>query len=248
MALIAAAAVCGLGVFGLTQLQTDASGPTTPEQVSLVMQQPYTHAIESGADLRIRPAVGTMGSGSRVLLLAVGKDGAILAQETFFPSPAEERAGAMTVVAPAISGTAAYWVALAPVEGSQAMDLIVSPAGPRPPGTPLAAILRHVPPGDTVYLMGVHGADPGTQGAAIADYVPPTACSPNPSSYGMVICNFTAPEGYDTRVISFQAYTTGDPVNSPPVNNLPEVPAAAVLPLLILPALLLAGRTWRRGR
>jgi hypothetical protein len=248
LALVAAAAASGLGVLGLSQLGTAASGTTTPAPVSLDLQEPYPHAIAGGAELTISFAAAGLSRGSRILLLALAADGEVLAQETFIPSPADEHAGQMTVIAPDVAGRASAWIALDPLVGSQAMQLIVSPGGPQREGTQLAAILRHVPPGATVYLLGLAGADPAAPGAAVADYVPPTACSPNPSEYGMVICNFTAPKGYDSREMSFQAYAMGDPVNSPPLDNLPEVPVAGALPLALLPVPLLARRARRRRR
>ena len=206
----------------------------------LTLGSPYRKQLAAGSYARIAFDPGALPRGSAIYLLAIGSGGSALTQESLSPDAAQVRAGAVSARVPAVAGRVSYWIALDPAEGS-ALRLVVSPTGAQPAGTPLAATLEGVPSGDTVYLLGSYAE--GASGAAIADYVPPAACSPNPSTSGLVICNFTAPPGYAAHTVSFQGRAASGPAL--PANDLPEAPLAAALPLLALPVLYLLMR--RRG-
>lgn len=239
--LATAAIIAGLVGIGASEIRTHASGAPLHRPAYLTLGSPYRKLLAAGSYARIAFDPGALPRGSAIYLLAVGSGGSALAQESLSPDAAQVHAGAVAARVPAVAGRVSFWIALDPAEGSALPHLVVSPAGAQPAGTPLAATLEGVPAGDAVYLLGSYLE--GAQGAAIADYVPPAACAPNPSTSGLVICNFTAPPGYAAHTVAFEGRATSGP--GLPANDLPEAPFAAALPLLALPLLYLLMR--RRG-
>lgn len=234
--LIGTLGVAAIALVGASTAPSFASGTKGSPPTVLILGQQYGHALNAGADVQIDFSPGILRPTATIEILAVGLQGSVVGQASAKPSAGQLRNGIMTMAVPVTSGPVRYWIALDPVDGNDIMHLIVTPVGPQPAGTRLVAILKNVPTGDTVYLLGISNSNPDAQGANIAIYIPPTACLPDPSSSGMIICNFTAPVGYSSQTVSFEAHTTNDSVESLPQNDLPEAAAAAALPLFALPA------------
>lgn len=236
VALIGTLAVAGIALVGASTTPSFASGKKGSAPTVLILGQQYGQALNAGANVQIDFSPGTLKAAATIELMAIGQQGRVVGQAAGKPSSTELTNGIMTMTVPVTSGPVLYWVALDPVDGNDTMRLILTPSGPQRTGTPLVAILKDVPSGDTVYLLGIDNSNPDAQGATIALYVPQSACLPDPSSSGMIICNFSAPAGYSSQTVSFEAHTTNDSVESLPQNDLPEAPAAAALPLVALPA------------
>ncbi len=197
---------------------------------SLVLGQRYRHALAAGSRVLVRFPPQSLLHGTPIDLLAVAANGAVVSRVGLTPSRTELAAGSLELDVPSASGRPSYWIALAPAARTFPMRLDLAPQGPKPAGTALAAILTGVPAGEEVYLLGLQ---PGRGGSPeITAYVAPSACIPNPTSGGMVICNFRAPPGYTGQAISYEAFSTRGTAASLPFDNLPEAPWPVVLPLL----------------
>lgn len=242
MGLIATLTAAGIALVGAATTPSFASGTKGRPPTTLILGQQYDHALNTGASVQVGFTPGTILATAMVEFLAVGHAGNVVGQIEAKPSAGEINDGIMTMTVPVTTGQVAYWIALDPVDGNDTMHLAISPSGPQPAGAAMAAILTGAPPGDTVYLLGIDNADPDAPGASIALYIPQSACLPDPTSSGMIICNFFAPTGYSSQNVSFEAHTTNDAFESLPVNNLPEAPAAALLPLVTLPVVYILQR------
>lgn len=174
--------------------------------------------------------------GSTIDLLGVGAKDNVVVDLGLRPTGSERAAGAIFANIPKTSGRTSYWIAVDAVARTFPMRLNLAPQSPQPAGTPLAAILTSVPADDQVYLLGVVQGRAGS--ARIAAYIPPSACIPNPTRGGMVICNFRAPPGYADQQVSFEAYSTNRSAASLPFDNLPEVAWPAAMPIVALALML----------
>lgn len=219
--------------------------------VTLFLGKEYTPPLTSGQSVRVDFG-GTLVSGSSVDLLGVGLQGNVVADAQTIPTSQEISQGGIDMIVPTATGTVDYWIALDPSvnasDKNDTMGLTIAPSGKVAPGTTLTATVTNVPKlpsGVTVYLLGIYSANPDQPGAAIADFVPQSACTPDPTTTGTLVCTFPAPAGYNTMTVSFEAQTTNDCYESLPVNNLPEVPLVTALPLALLPAVYLLRRRRR---
>ena len=238
--LVGALVATGLAGIFVALLPSFAAQAKQTASIALTLGEHYRHQIREGAEIQIAFAPDSLPPGGRIDVLGVGADSTVLGQKIVRPSRVARRAGTLTTSAPPAAGSVSYWIALDPVDGNDAMHLTVTPEGQQPQGTPLTATLTGVPAGDTVYLMGIDGRNPDAQGAQIADYIPPANCAPDPSASGHVVCSFQAPP--DAQPVSDEAHTTNGSLESLPANDLPEVPAAAALPLAALPAFFMLRR------
>lgn len=236
-AFLTAAVATGAALLVLNRPGHAAPAAAVP---TLVLGAPYHSALRTGSRISVTFPPGSMSRGTRIDILAVVSGGSIVAEGSLTPSAADMNAGTVFGVAPRSTAKPDYWIALAPVAKTHPITLRIAPLGPRPPGTPLAAILTHVPAGADVYLLGLMPAGSGK--ARFAAYVPPQACIPDPPSTGMTICNFRAPPGYNSNQVSFAAFSTGGTVTSLPYDALPEVAWPASLPLIGLALGLIALR------
>ncbi len=197
---------------------------------TLVLGTPYHGTLTAGSRVDVTYPPGSLPRGTQIDVLAIGAGGGVVAEGSLAPSNGDMNAGTSAGVAPRATTKPDYWIALAPVGQTHPISLRLAPQGARPPGTPLAAILTHVPAGTDVYLLGLLPAESGVR--PVAAYVPPSACIPNPPRAGMTICNFRAPPGYDSTPVSFAAFSTQGAVTSLPYDALPEVAWPATLPLI----------------
>ncbi len=197
---------------------------------TLVLGRPYRHRLAPGSRILVRFAPRSLPGGASIDLLAVAASGAVVSRVALRPSRVDRAAGSLAAASPETGVRPAYWIALAPAAGTFPMRLDLAPNGRKRPGTALAAILTGVPAGDEVYLLGELPSRGGSR--QIAAYVAPSACIPNPTSGGMVICNFRAPPGYADEAISFEAFSTRGMAASLPFNDLPEAAWPAALPIL----------------
>ncbi len=212
---------------------------------TLVVGTPYDGTLRAASRIEITFPPASLPQGTRVDLLGVGGGGSVVAERSLAPSARELDSGAVDGVVPDAAADPEYWIALTLVGRTQLIDLQIAPQGPRPAGTPLAAILKHVPAGTGVYLLGLLPAQSGTPPVAV--YIPPSDCVPNPPSAGMTICNFRAPAGYDSTPISFAAFSTDGMVTSLPAGTLPEVAWPAALPVIGLAVALVLRVRFREG-
>lgn len=126
-----------------------------------------------------------------------------------------------------------------------AADLVlnVAPFGVVPPGTPMTGSVSGVPVGDNVFLVG--SAQDATGGGNSVLVL--TACTTRGTA---AACHFKAPVfagqvNYQVRLVG-----SADPSmvvavsHTDPLNNLPEVPLAVALPLMM--AALVGVQVWRR--
>jgi hypothetical protein len=227
VATLTAVVATGVALFLLNRPSQAAPASTEP---TLVLGTPYDGNLRAASRVEITFPPASLPQGTRVDLLGVGNGGSVVAEGSLAPSPNELASGAVGGVVPGAAEKPAYWIALAPVGRTRPIVLQIAPQGPQPAGTPLAAILKHVPAGTDVYLLGLLPAQSGTPPAVA--YVPPRDCVPNPPSAGMTICNFRAPPGYNNTPISFVAFSTDDTVTSLPAGTLPEVAWPAALPVI----------------
>lgn len=179
-------------------------------------------------------------SGGQVRLFGINAGGDVVAQSA---ACTENSSTSFSCTVPSVTGGAsvADWVALDPAgaggegpDGNDQMGLSLSPKGSQPGGTSITATVSSVAPnGASVFLVGVEGtSNPDATSGTIKVL---SICNTDGTT---ATCTFTAPNDYNTAVYSFEAHTLSD-VESVPVNNLPEVPYAAAIPLMMIPAGLL---------
>ncbi len=242
VATVTAVVATGAALFLLSRPGRAAPASAVP---TLVVGIPYDGKLRAASRLEITFPPASLPQGTRVVLLGVRYGGSIVAEGTLTPSASELDSGAVGGVVPGSTANPEYWIALTLVGRTHPMDLQIAPQGPRPAGTPLAAILKHVPAGTEVYLLGLLPAQSGSP--HVAAYIPPSDCVPNPPSAGMTICNFPAPPGYDSTPISFAAFSSDGMVTSLPSGTLPEVAWPAVLPVIGLAVALVLRVSFREA-